>query len=150
MIKKILVATDGSEHADRALDLAADLAAPSGAELIVLHVMRRAGSGRVPEELEALARIEHVEVTERDMLQGVAQAIVEAAAARVRQRGLSKLSTRISIGDPAHAVVQAAQEAGADLIVIGRRGLGALGGALLGSVSLKVLQLAEAPVATVR
>lgn len=150
MIKKILVATDGSDHANRALDLAADLAASCGAEVIVLHVMRRAGSGRVPEELEALARIEHVEVTERDMLQGVAHAIVESASARLRKAGASRIATRILLGDPAPAVVQAAQEAGADLVVIGRRGLGALGGALLGSVSLKVIQLAEAPVVTVR
>jgi len=150
MIERILLATDGSEHANRAVELVADLAVATAAEVVVLHVMRHAGSGRVPEELLPLVRLEHIEVTEREMLEGVAREIVERAAQRLRERGVAKTGTRVMLGDPAASVVEAGREAKADLIVVGRRGLGGLGGALLGSVSLKVAQLADAPVLTVK
>lgn len=150
MISRVLVATDGSEHADGALDIAADIAKLAGAEVIVIHVMRRAGSGRVPEELRELSRAEHVELTEHDMLRRVAEKIVEVAAKRLRTRGVTNVATRIAVGDPASMVVEAARESKADLIVIGRRGLGSIGGTLLGSVSLRVGQIADLPVLTVK
>ena len=150
MISRVLVATDGSEHALGAIDIAADIAGPTGAEVTVLHVMRHAGSGRVPEELRELTRVEHVEVNEHEMLERVAQEIVDGAAKRLRGRGVGKVATRIAVGDPASMVVEAARDSKADLIVIGRRGLGALGSTLLGSVSLKVSQIADVPVLTAK
>ncbi|MGE0425742.1 MAG: universal stress protein, partial [Reyranellaceae bacterium] len=133
-----------------AVDMAAVIAGPAGAEVVVLHVMRHAGSGRVPAELRALGRVEHIEVTEHEMLERVAQQIVDAAAKRLRARGLTKVATRIAVGDPAAVVVETARESKADLIVIGRRGLGGIGSTLLGSVSLKVSQIADTPVLTVK
>ncbi|MCW5747508.1 MAG: universal stress protein [Alphaproteobacteria bacterium] len=144
------MAADGSEHANRAVDLAADLALATAAEVIVLHAMRRAGTGRVPEELQELARVEHIEVTERAMLENVADEITRRTADRLRARGVAKVTTQIVHGDPAVEIVDAARRSNADLIVIGRRGLGGLGGTLLGSVSLKVNQAADAPVLTVK
>ena len=54
MFKKILVATDGSENAHQAVDLAADIAVKYDAELIVMNVRK---PGRIPEEMELAAEL---------------------------------------------------------------------------------------------
>ena len=51
MFKKIVVAVDGSAHAKRAVDCAADVANKYGAELILLHVVESTGPARMPPEL---------------------------------------------------------------------------------------------------
>jgi nucleotide-binding universal stress UspA family protein len=56
----------------------------------------------------------------------------------------------IDIGDPASTIVRVSEDLEADLIVMGRRGRGDLGGLLLGSVSHKVGHLAACAVMTVR
>jgi nucleotide-binding universal stress UspA family protein len=150
MIKRILVATDGSSHASSALDAAADIAKACNAEVTVAHVMRRAGSGRVPEELRSLAELEHIEITEQQMLQSVGEEIARNAAQRLRAAGVTRVNTRVEVGSPADKIVAIAHDINADLIAIGRRGLGGLGSTLLGSVSLKVMQTADVPCLTVK
>ena len=76
MLKKIMVPVDGSKHASRAVALASELALWYGAELIVLHVMKKVGSSRVPRELEYYARMEHINVTELVRFETVANQIV--------------------------------------------------------------------------
>ena len=60
MFKRIMAAIDGSPHANRAIDHAADLASKYGAELILLHVMASPGSAHVPPELHDVLRIAHL------------------------------------------------------------------------------------------
>jgi len=55
MLKTILVSTDGSDHAGKAVAFASDLAAKYGAELIILHVLLR---GHLPEELRRLVEVD--------------------------------------------------------------------------------------------
>lgn len=148
MIKRILVATDGSRHADAALDVAADIAKACNAEVTVAHIMRHAGSGRVPEELRSLAELEHIEITEQQMLRSIGEEIARKAEQRLRAAGVAKVNSRVEVGSPADRIVEIARDIGADLITIGRRGLGGLGSALLGSVSLKVMQSADRPCLT--
>ena len=57
MIKKILVAVDGSDHAWKALDLAAEMAKQHGAKLSILHVVPHQ---ELPDELRDFAKAEHV------------------------------------------------------------------------------------------
>ena len=57
MIKKILAATDGSAHAQKAIGVACDLAAKYNAELVLLHVLLR---GKIPESLKAMVELEHL------------------------------------------------------------------------------------------
>lgn len=141
MIKTILVPTDGSGHAKDAVTLAADLSQKYGAKIIVLHVMKELGSERIPDELRAYQEIEHVEVTERDLLKSVANEIVGAAAALAREKNAAEIETLIELGDPAAAILKAADSRNVDLIVMGSRGLSDLKGLLVGSVSHKVSQL---------
>jgi nucleotide-binding universal stress UspA family protein len=142
MFKSILVPVDGSTPAERATDCAADLASRYGGELILLHVLSRAGSGRVPKQLEEIARIEHLEISEADVLRSVAEGILHAAEERVRERGVKNVGTTTDVVDAARAIVAYAKDHNIDVIVMGRRGLGDLGALLMGSVSHKVAHLA--------
>ena len=142
MVTKILVPVDGSDHAEKAVDLAADLAGKYGATLTLIHVMSTIGSSRVPDELRELERIEHVQVTEHDLLEGVARKIVERAGKGAGEHGIKPQHIVIVAGDPAAEIVAYVEREGCDLIVMGSRGLGNIKGLLMGSVSHKVTHLA--------
>jgi nucleotide-binding universal stress UspA family protein len=150
MFEKILVPTDGSDQADKAVEVASDLAVKYGAALTVLHVMEDIGRSRIPPELESLNKIEHAEITEHDMLRSVAKRIVDRAASRARELGVTKIDRDVLVGNPAREIVDYAQRSKVDLIVIGRRGLGRVADLLLGSVSHRVTQLAECPCLAVK
>jgi nucleotide-binding universal stress UspA family protein len=172
MLKTILVATDGSEHARRAVELAADLAAKYGAKVILLHVLLR---GHLPEGLLRAAQVEHVaqpgpseprnlvimppEIMARvektaqaplDVLEFIGGNIMAGAEAMVRDKGVAKVETAVEQGDPASQILDKAAQSGADLIVMGSRGLGGLAGLLMGSVSQKVSHHAPCTCVTVR
>lgn len=150
MLSSILVAVDGSAHANAAVDFASDLAAKFGAQLVIANIVTRAGSDRVPEELLLFEKIEQLRVTERDIIQGAATEIVANAAKRARSRGAAKVVTVTPSGDPAQTIVALAKKRKVDLIALGRRGLGDLKSLLLGSVSHKVSQLADCACLTVK
>jgi nucleotide-binding universal stress UspA family protein len=143
-IKIILVAVDGSTQAIKATEIAADLAQCSGAKLVVLHVVTPIFGGE-RDELAELARMEHMERTEYEMLQERGRAIVESAEFSARQKGVTSVEPIVEVGDPAGVIVKLTRARSADLVVVGRRGRGTLAGLLLGSVSNKIVQLADAP-----
>ena len=149
-LSSILVAVDGSAQATKALNFACDLAEAKQAGLILLHVQRHAGADVVPPELEAYRQVEHVRVTEREMMQAAAREIVEDARRTVSKRGLPAAEGLIAQGDPARLIVETANERGVDAIILGSRGLGDLQGLLLGSVSHKVAHRAPCTCIAVR
>ncbi len=138
MVDVILVPTDGSEHAGKAVTLAADLAQKYGARMIALHVMSPDWSGRIPEELQSYARNEHIEATAREILESVGRQILRGAESAARAAGLEQIDTQLEYGDTAATVLSVAAAQNADFIVMGSRGLGDMKGLLLGSVSHKV------------
>ena len=150
MISQILVAIDGSDHATRALELAAEIAERFGATLTVLHVMTETGSSAIPEEFEEFARLEHVRVTEYDLYKSAASAIVRAAADRVGVAGHPRPNTLIAEGHSAQKIIDVAEDIDADMIVMGRRGLGGVQSLLLGSTSHRVAHTAPCTVVTVK
>lgn len=175
MIANILVATDGSDTAGRAVDLAADLAARLGASLTVGHVLLH---GARAEELNRMAEAEHLvryAATEARLdiantpgnmdalftgsLSGaekeravtiIGEQIANRAASRAKDAGAKDVSTRVVNGDYDESLLGIANDVGADTIVIGQRGLGRLRRIFQGSVSQKVNQQAECTVVTVR
>jgi nucleotide-binding universal stress UspA family protein len=150
MFKRIMAAIDGSPHADRAIDHAADLANKYGAELILLHVMASPGSAHVPPELHEVLRIAHVRASKIDILRRVAEDLLQRAEMRARQHEANNVRTLIGEGDHvADAIVSNAKDEGVDLIVMGRRGLGSVASILLGSVSQKVSHSCECALMTV-
>jgi nucleotide-binding universal stress UspA family protein len=137
MFKTIIWASDGSEHANRGLDLARGLAEASSAKLIAVHVKeitvgRGGGYPVLVDEEEIEKQIERQ-----------AKELKEAGLdATYDQRGTT-------MGGAAHAIADAATETGADLIVVGTRGQGPLSGLLLGSVTHRLLHVAPCPVLAV-
>ena len=142
MFKHIVAATDGSESAERAVELAVDLAGGGAAKLSVVHVL----SGELPTDLEHFADVEHIEEDRAPLALG--QRIVDGAKKRATEHGVRDVATVVVDGDPAEQIVSTARDA--DLIVMGSRGLGSAKGLLLGSVSSKVQQLAECPCLTTK
>ncbi len=150
MVETILVPTDGSDHADKAVVFATDIALKYEAGIILLHVLTDPGSGRVPGEVRELARIEHVRITEHDIRQAGANEVLHNAETQARNHGATRIERVIEEGDPTRRILALAKARGADLIVMGSRGLGDLQGLLLGSVSHKVGHLAKCTCITVR
>jgi nucleotide-binding universal stress UspA family protein len=144
MSKKFLVAVDGSDHGWKALDLATDLAAVSDAELIILHVV---SYEPMPEGLQQYAKIEGIPVEDLKAQFRYSKAIGDKvnseAEARVRKNGLARVTTRVTEGSPAKEIVALAETEGADMVFLGSRGFGDIGGLLMGSVSHKVMHLAR-------
>lgn len=145
MFRKVAVAVDGSPHAKAAARLAAEVAKAHGAKLVIMHVMRHLGSDRIPAGLEELEHMEHVRVSEADMLRAVANEIITEARDVVTSAGATDVETVIEDGDPASRIIAYCTDNGVDLIVLSRRGLGRFTGMLIGSVSQKVSNAAPCP-----
>ena len=62
--------------------------------------MRELGSEHIPEEPRAYSEVEHVEVTERDVLKSVANEIVTGAQALAREHQAAEVESQIEVGDP--------------------------------------------------
>lgn len=150
-MNRILVAIDGSEHAWKALDLAADLARTRGAELMVLHVVPCEG---MPEALRAFAKAESIPLEEErarfHQARALGDQLTRSAEARVRDKGLTAVHGRTAEGKPAEEILAAAEEAGADMIVLGSRGLSETKAMFLGSVSHKVAYHADCTCVTIK
>ena len=150
MVETILVPTEGSDHADKAVAFAADIAQKYQADIVLLHVLSDPGGGRVSGELRGLARLEHLDIAECDFRQAGASELLQRAEALAREHGADRIDRVIEEGDPTRRILACAEDRGADLIVMGSRGLGDLPGLLLGSVSHKVGHLAKCTCITVR
>jgi nucleotide-binding universal stress UspA family protein len=78
-----------------------------------------------------------------------ARTVAEAGRALAQEAGAEKVRLFVKGGQPARSIVAFAEEHGADLIVVGSRGLGSVEGFLVGSVSHKITGLADRPVLVV-
>jgi nucleotide-binding universal stress UspA family protein len=148
MVNKILVPVDGSDHAFKALDLAADLAAKDGANVVLLYVI---ASRELPESIRHFAEVEHIDGPPEWIYEKlVAKNIVQAALERVQEKGLKKVETILREGDPAKVIADMANTQGFDMVVMGTRGLSDVRGVFLGSVAHKVNHMAHCTVITVK
>ncbi len=137
-MRKALVPVDGSAPAHRAVRHVAALAAmyPS-LEAVLLNVQPEVDDW----EVRRVLKKEEVEAMEEsrggDTLQH-ARELLKGAGVRCKPV--------VEIGPPAETIVRVASEQGCDGIVMGTRGLGAVSGMLLGSVSSRVLHLSDLPI----
>jgi nucleotide-binding universal stress UspA family protein len=145
MFQSIVVGTDGSETAGQAVREAIELAKAVGASLDIVSAYEpvsnqrlRAEARQAPPDLQWMVNPrEDVDATLRD------------AAERVEAAGV-KVSTYAREGDPADAILDVAEERGADLIVVGNKGMTGAKRFLLGSVPNKVSHHAPCSVLIIR
>jgi nucleotide-binding universal stress UspA family protein len=138
--RRIVVGVDGSEDSQRALSWGIALmedAKGSDGEIIAVHVLglltHLGGATIVPSEGH---RGEVTELLEREWCRPL-------ATTRIRHRAL------VVDGEPVHALITAAREQGAHLIVVGKRGTGGSPGLLIGSTSQQLVHQAMCPVVVV-
>ena len=141
----VLAATDGSESANRAVDFAATLASRLGATLQILNVIGMADPP--PHALEELSRYEHMSPGE--FMNAMSEQILRSASQRANKLGVGDAQLVSQFGDVATSISDAAKKSAADVIVLGKRGLGRLPGLLLGSVSQKLVSVAPCAVIVV-
>ena len=141
MIKKILVATDASAASNRAVSMAAHMAACHEADLLILHVIR---DMQLPALMKKAPELEEFANTRENILRQVAETILQEAEVRAKKEGAKKIQTAIGSGDPASSVIGFAKRRKIDTIVVGTRGLGKFKEILMGSVSRKIANNAEA------
>lgn len=141
-MERILLAVDGSEHSMSAATLAGEISFRFGIPVDVLNVVPE-GMPVVPGAVHEYAQLEHVHVTQRELLKSVGSDVVAVAAMKVKEAGGDVAALEVLIGSPASGIVTYADESGADCIVMGRRGLGDFKGLLMGSVTHRVGHLTE-------
>ena len=126
--RKILLAYDGSDDAEKAATLAVTLAKKFDATIVVCHAFGHMPANSKPSEVRRL---------------------VNPLVERLTKLGIT---TQMAIPDavPAHGILDAADEHHADLIVLGSRGRGTFANLLLGSTAERVLRYAKVPVLIAR
>lgn len=140
MLKTILLATDGSEAAAHATDMAAVLAKQFNATVTVLHVF--------PSVPTTWGEPHYSRALHETL--GQAKALTTAIADRIRAQGVVNVEEDAVAGHPVAAILDVASIRNPDLIVLGARGLSTWRGMFLGSVSMAVTQRAECPVLVVK
>lgn len=177
MIKTILAPIDGSEHADQAVKLAADLASKYGAELHLFHVLLEGGvpehllqlSDKQPEKMEVeprwmvsdydgwMTKGYHEMVSmatlasqPREVLEDIGHKLLERAREVAQAQGVTDVDTAHARGPTAPQILNRAREVDADTVVMGCRGLSAMPELAVGSVAHKVQRVFPGTVITVR
>ena len=136
MIKRIVLALDGSPESEHGLGVAEELARATGAAITVVHVremMLAPVVGGVPR------RIDEDEIEQR--VRGDVAKLVEAGI----DADLQIIASTYS-GGPAHEIAEVARQVDAGLIVSGTRGMGMIKGLLVGSVAHRLPYVAACPV----
>jgi len=142
---RIVVGTDGSETAGEAVRQAIDLAKLTGAQLSIVSAYQPVSTRRVQDEQrEAPPDVQH-EIGPREDV----NLVLEAAAAEARKAGVEAQVHPVQ-ADPADAILNVAEETGADLIVVGNKGMTGARRYLLGSVPNNVSHHAPCSVIIVR
>jgi nucleotide-binding universal stress UspA family protein len=142
MVKKILVPTDGSDHARKAIVYAVDLASKYGASLCLFHVVSTPPA-LFHEGAFALPDVQR-------SLEEEGQRIIADAEKEAKRCGASHVRSLVVQGNPANEIIKFASAEGVDQIIMGSRGLTAIKEFVLGSVSHRVSHLADCTVTIVK
>lgn len=137
MFDTVVVATDGSESVNRAIDVALDLADRFDADVHALSVIDASEVDASPKQL-------------REELRTALETTADAALATIEERANNEVTTAVREGRPAAEICEYAREIDADVIATGTRGRHGENRLLLGSVAERVVRRAPIPVLTVR
>ena len=148
MISKILVPTDGSKAALKAVAYAADLAKRVGASMTIVSVIDK--SSILPQAIPAISISKKLMEPIEDYLKVAADAYTDDAEKVCMKQGIQSRKV-VRAGRPVDEIIKEAVKSKVDLIVIGSRGQSALKAAVLGSVTFGVINKeTKIPVLVVR
>ncbi|MFC6954045.1 universal stress protein [Halorubellus litoreus] len=137
MFDSVVVATDGSESVQRAVDVSLDFAERFDATVHALYVVDASEVESSPESV-------------RDELRSALEADGEAALSTVAERANVDVTTAVREGRPAAEITAYAREVDADVVATGTRGRHGENRFLIGSVAERVVRTCDRPVLTVR
>ena len=137
MFDSVVVATDGSESVQRAVDVALDLAERFDATVHALYVVDVSEVESSPEAV-------------RDELRSALESRAEDALSAVADRASTDVTTAVREGRPAPEITTYAREVDADVVATGTRGRHGENRFLIGSVAERVVRTCPVPVLTVR
>ncbi|MEL7099547.1 MAG: universal stress protein [Pseudomonadota bacterium] len=147
MFKTIVVGIDGSGPSQNAVRMACDLAGKYDSTLALVHTPQ---PQTVAFALGAMAGYHAVTtMPDPDEVKRAAAKVMDAASAIAAEAGVTITAQASEQGDPATQIVAMADDTGADLIVMGRRGLGGVGALFMGSTSQDVAHKAKCAMLTV-
>lgn len=139
-IKKILLPVDGSKNSRRAMEQAKSLSAIMGAEIVLLYV-----TGAIPHFIKGTPLVEAEKTQKEEAIK------VVASFEKFLTDNKVNFSVRVLPGYQVwNTIIKTAEDEGCDLIVMGSRGRGEWEGAMLGSVTHRVLAHCTLPVLVVR
>lgn len=142
--RRILIPVDFSQASRTAASYAAKIAAPFGADLVLLHVIDSL------EEVEALLESREGAIdwtTARDDAAGEADRLLQTLGVAIGQEDVRRI---VREGSPGPVTADTAEEVGADMVIVGSHGRTGLQRALLGSVAERMCRLSPVPVLVVR
>jgi nucleotide-binding universal stress UspA family protein len=145
MYKQILIATDGSELSDKAVDAAIGLAGKVGAKLTGFHATKEYPIMPFPDVAGSLSPAAWKKDQEKH-----AQRILEKVEAKAKKAGIACDTGFKAALHPYEAIIQAAKKARCELIVMASHGRRGIQGVVLGSETNKVLTHSKLPVLVVR
>jgi len=140
-----VVGTDGSETAAEAVRQAGELAKLAGAQLSIVSAYEPVSKRRIQSEQEGAPADVQYEIGPREDV----NLVLEAAAASAKKEGL-EVQTHPVEGGPTDAILNVAEETGADLIVVGNKGMTGARRFVLGSVPNNISHHAPCSVMIVR
>ena len=141
----VLVGTDGSDSATEAVRHAARLAGACGAKLTIVTAFSPEPNRTARVQAETPAELQW-QVTDSAM----ASERADAARRVAREEGAGEVATYVEAGDPADVVLETADLRGAEVIVVGSKGMTSASRFLLGSVPNKISHHAPCDVIIVR
>ena len=145
MFTSIVIGTDGSETAKEAVRQASELAKALGSRLYLVSAYEPVPEGRLREERQEVPEDLQWMVNPREDV----NATLEETGQQLQEEGL-EVQIHAREGDPADAILDVAEEKGADLIVVGNKGMTGAKRFLLGSVPNKVSHHAPCSVMIIR
>lgn len=140
---KYLVPIDSSDNALRALHHAIRLAKETAP--VALHIVNAHDLPIIYGEIAVYVDEEKVRELQRQHSEDILKPAIEAAEAA----GVP-FTTEILIGDIPKSIAHCADERGCDGVIMGTRGMGAIGNLVMGSIATKVIHLAHVPVTLVK
>jgi nucleotide-binding universal stress UspA family protein len=144
LLKTIVVGTDFSVCAARALSFAVSLASSQGAKVHVVHVLVEP-----VQAFDVAGALPYLDVSTQKDWETATQKRLAAAVASAEKRGVDA-SSEFLWGRPSDAIIDSAKRAKASLVVLGTHGRNAFEKLLIGSTAERVVRLCPVPVLTVR